>query len=117
VLVVDDDECVRELMGLVLEGELGIRPVLVEDGAQALRALHECEAKLVVTDVQMPNVDGIEFIRTIRASPAHRALPVMVVSASPDARRAALAAGGDDYLDKPFDLDALVAKASRYLAA
>jgi two-component system, chemotaxis family, sensor kinase CheA len=105
VLVVDDTAVVRELERSILE-EAGYRVRTAADGRLALAALADTPADLVVTDVEMPNCDGLELTRAIRAQPALTGLPVVVVtSRSSDAdRRQAMDAGADAYLVKG-DLD------------
>jgi two-component system chemotaxis sensor kinase CheA len=105
VLVVDDTAVVRELERSILE-QAGYRVRTAGDGHQALAALADAPADLVVTDVDMPNCDGLELTRSIRAEPALAGLPVVVVtSKAGDAdRRRAMDAGADAYLVKG-DLD------------
>ena len=105
VLVVDDTAVVRELERSILE-QAGYRVRTAGDGHQALAALADAPADLVVTDVDMPNCDGLQLTRSIRAEPSLAGLPVLVVtSKSTDAdRRRALEAGADAYLRKG-DLD------------
>jgi two-component system chemotaxis sensor kinase CheA len=105
VLVVDDTAVVRELERSILE-QAGYRVRTAGDGRQALAALADAPADLVVTDVDMPNCDGLQLTRSIRAEPALAGLPVLVVtSKSSDAdRRRALEAGADAFLSKG-DLD------------
>jgi two-component system, chemotaxis family, sensor kinase CheA len=96
---------VRELERSILEGA-GYRVRTAADGRLALVALADTPADLVVTDVEMPNCDGLELTRAIRAEPGLAGLPVVVVtSRSPEAdRRLAMEAGADAYLVKG-DLD------------
>jgi two-component system, chemotaxis family, sensor kinase CheA len=105
VLVVDDTAVVRELERSILE-QAGYRVRTAGDGHQALAALADAPADLVVTDLDMPNCDGLELTRSIRAEPALAGLPVVVVtSKAGDAdRRRAMDAGADAYLVKG-DLD------------
>jgi two-component system, chemotaxis family, sensor kinase CheA len=105
VLVVDDTAVVRELERSILEGA-GYRVRTAADGRLALVALADTPADLVVTDVEMPNCDGLELTRAIRAEPGLAGLPVVVVtSRSSEAdRRLAMEAGADAYLVKG-DLD------------
>src|SRR5215218_34846 len=105
VLVVDDTAVVRELERSILE-EAGYRVRTAADGRLALAALADTPADLVVTDVEMPNCDGLELTRAIRGQPALTGLPVLVVTskASDADRRLAMDAGADAYLVKG-DLD------------
>jgi two-component system chemotaxis sensor kinase CheA len=105
VLVVDDTAVVRELERSILE-EAGYQVRTARDGREALAALAGTPADLVVTDVDMPNCDGLELTRSIRAEPALAGLPVVIVTskAGEADRRLALEAGADAYLRKG-DLD------------
>jgi two-component system chemotaxis response regulator CheY len=116
VLVVDDSGPARLLIRQALDGwarKTG-RPIEVveaENGFEALRELPRTGFDLVLTDVNMPTLSGLELIRMIRARPEQRTLPVVAVSTERDAQDAsrALKAGADAYLGKPFDAEALEA--------
>jgi len=118
VLVVDDTAVVRELERSILE-QAGYRVRTAGDGHQALAALADAPADLVVTDVDMPNCDGLELTRSIRAEPALAGLPVVVVTSNVgDAdRRRAMDAGADAYLVKgELDQRALLEVVGRLLS-
>jgi two-component system chemotaxis sensor kinase CheA len=117
VLVVDDTTVVRELERSILE-EAGYRVRTAADGRLALAALADTPADLVLTDVEMPNCDGLELTRAIRADPGLTALPVVVVTsrASDADRRLAMEAGADAYLAKgELDRRALLEVVGRLL--
>lgn len=109
VLVVDDDRGVREALrrGLALEN-FQVREA--EDGRAASAAIAERPPSVVVLDVSMPGMSGIEVLRTLRAE--GRTLPVCILSARDevDDRVAGLAAGADDYVVKPFSVAELAAR-------
>ena len=110
ILVVDDERAVRESLRRALELE-GYGVELAEDGEQALRRLeHEPSPDLVVLDVLMPGVDGLEVCRRVRQSGS--SVPVLMLTARTevDSRVAGLDAGADDYLPKPFTLAELLAR-------
>lgn len=109
VLVVDDDKAVRESLRRSLEFN-GFRVSLAEDGAEALAGIGSMRPDVVVMDVMMPRLDGIETTRALRA--AGNDVPVLVLTAR-DAvgdRVSGLDAGADDYLTKPFALEELLAR-------
>jgi two-component system response regulator MprA len=108
VLVVDDDQAVRESLRRSLEFN-GYAVRLATDGAEALAVMPDSDPDVVVMDVMMPRVDGIEATRQLRAT--GNRVPVLVLTAR-DAvgdRVEGLDAGADDYLTKPFALAQLLA--------
>jgi len=109
VLVVDDDKAVRESLRRSLEFN-GYTVGLAGDGAEALAAIAATAPDVVVMDVMMPRLDGLEATRALRA--AGHDLPILVLTAR-DAvgdRVEGLDAGADDYLTKPFALEELLAR-------
>jgi two-component system chemotaxis sensor kinase CheA len=117
VMVVDDALMVRELQRSILErGGYTVRTA--SDGAEALAMLAEQPADLVVTDVEMPNMDGVTLIKRIRAHPRFANIPVLIVSshASDEDHQLGLEAGADAYIVKAsFDEAGLLNAVSRLL--
>jgi two-component system response regulator MprA len=111
ILVVDDDAAVRESLGRALRLE-GYEVEMASDGAEALERLlgNGDDPDLVVLDVLMPNVDGLEVCRTLRRTGSR--LPVLMLTARDQVadRVAGLDAGADDYVVKPFALAELLAR-------
>ncbi|MFT4036956.1 MAG: response regulator transcription factor [Thermomicrobiales bacterium] len=114
ILVVEDEPGIAGFVrrGLTFEG---YEVEVVTDGAAALRALRDRPPDLLILDVMVPGVDGLEIARRLRAAESLEALPATPVlmltarDAVPD-RVAGLRAGADDYLIKPFDFDELLAR-------
>jgi two-component system, OmpR family, response regulator MprA len=109
VLVVDDDRAVRESLRRSLEFN-GFEVALASDGAEALAGIAATDPDVVVMDVMMPRLDGIEATKALRT--AGNDLPILVLTAR-DAvgdRVEGLDAGADDYLTKPFALQELLAR-------
>ncbi len=110
ILVVDDERAVRESLRRALELE-GYGVELAEDGEQALRRLElEPPPDVVVLDVLMPGVDGLEVCRRVRQSGSSVPVLMLTARAEVDSRVAGLDAGADDYLPKPFALAELLAR-------
>ena len=112
VLIVDDHNFNRELLQLILEDN-GYSSVQVSDGAEACRIIDDDDSiDLVLMDVMMPNMDGIEATRIIKTKLKSRFLPILFVTGLDDEKNleACLEAGGDDFLPKPICEGVLIAK-------
>ncbi|MEI7560788.1 MAG: response regulator transcription factor, partial [Actinomycetes bacterium] len=109
VLVVDDDEGVRRALEMALKGE-GLTVRAVQDGVRALAAVEIDPPAMIVLDVTMPGIDGVEVTRQLRGRGDN--MPILILSARDgvDDRVVGLEAGADDYLVKPFALEELLAR-------
>ena len=104
ILVVDDFPTMRRIVRNLLK-ELGFTNVEeAEDGQQALEFLSQGSFELVISDWNMPNLDGLEMLRRVRANPATTTLPVLMVTAEAKKENiiAAAQAGASGYVVKPF---------------
>ncbi|HEY2833046.1 MAG TPA: response regulator transcription factor [Sporichthyaceae bacterium] len=109
VLVVDDEPSLTDLLSMALRYE-GWQIKTAGDGAEALRTAREFRPDAVVLDIMLPDIDGLELLRRLRADTAD--IPVLFLTAKDDVadRIAGLTAGGDDYVTKPFSLEEVVAR-------
>ena len=124
VLVVDDDHHAVRIVGDFLEAN-GFEAVAAFDGHEALARFHDDGPfDVIVLDVMMPGIDGLEVCRRLKASPQGQLTPVLLLSARSDTRSriAGLYGGADDYVSKPVDLyelaarlDALIRVRDRYI--
>jgi two-component system response regulator MtrA len=108
ILVVDDDTALAEMIGIVLRTE-GFDPVFCEDGAQAVDTFRSSKPDLVLLDLMLPGLDGIEVCSRIRAESG---TPVIMLTAKSDTADVVkgLESGADDYMVKPFNPKELVAR-------
>jgi signal transduction histidine kinase len=115
VLLVDDSADMREYVGGVLARYFTVDSA--SDGEVALRKMQAIVPDLVLTDVMMPNLDGVGLLRAIRADARTRSVPVILLSAraGEEARVDGLNAGADDYLTKPFSARELVARVRTHI--
>jgi two-component system response regulator MtrA len=108
VLVVDDDLALAEMLGIVLRSD-GFEPVFVADGGLALQAFRESKPDIVLLDLMLPGISGIDVCRTIRAESG---TPIIMLTAKTDTVDVVLGleSGADDYVVKPFKPKELVAR-------
>ena len=115
VLIVDDDQKVCALLAELIENE-GYEVVSATDGGSALELVNSFEPDVVISDVVMPVVDGIELCRQIKQEPRTADIPVLLVSGLRNALEDSLeglTAGADDYLNVPFRNEELLVKVAR----
>ncbi len=108
ILVVDDDTALAEMIGIVLRTE-GFEPSFCEDGSAALDAFHTSRPDLVLLDLMLPGIDGIEVCARIREESG---VPIIMLTAKSDTSDVVkgLESGADDYVVKPFNPKELVAR-------
>ena len=113
LLIVDDEPGIRQLLTLVF-GRVGHQMRAAENGRRAMELLREESADLIISDVRMPDMGGIELLRAARELVPDVAVVMMTAFATVDTAREAFKLGADDFITKPFDVDELkliVAKA------
>jgi CheY-like chemotaxis protein len=114
ILVVDDNTDHRELIVIMLEAE-GYEVVTAKDGSEGLEQLQANQPNLVICDVMMPGIDGIQMVKMLRQLPEQKSTPVLMITAHGDVRESAINAGANQTLGKPFDLDELITEVRKIL--
>jgi len=117
ILVVDDDPHIRELLMFALD-KAGMRPSEASDGEEALAAIGREMPDLMVLDINMPRLNGLDLCRRLRAgNPAAASLPILFLSSRDDEidRIVGIEIGGDDYVVKPFSPREVVARVGAIL--
>jgi phosphate regulon transcriptional regulator PhoB len=111
VLIVEDEPDIRDLLVFHLERE-GYQVVKCRNGEEALRAAHASPPDLVLLDLMLPEMDGLEVCRRLRQDPATQSLPIVMLTARGDEvdRVLGLEMGADDYVVKPFSPRELIAR-------
>jgi two-component system chemotaxis response regulator CheY len=110
ILVVDDSGTVRQQVSMALK-QAGFAIVEAADGVEALAAIESNRAiDMVVCDVNMPNLNGLEMVERIKSDPQHKALPILMLTTEgqPSMIRRAKEAGAVGWIVKPFDANQLV---------
>lgn len=117
IMTVDDAATIRKMVSWTLKGA-GHEVVEASDGVEALQALALNTVDMVISDINMPNMDGIEFTRQMRARPEYAKIPVILLTTESDAEKKAAgkAAGATGWMVKPFNQDALLAIVAKVLA-
>lgn len=110
VLIIDDSSATRAYIRAALEAEDDMEVMEATSGFDALRILPRSRFDLLLVDINMPNINGLELISFIRRSETHRETPLMIISteASERDRSRAFQLGANAYLAKPFTADALL---------
>jgi two-component system chemotaxis response regulator CheY len=110
VMVVEDSAAMRGLIASVLAQISGCEVVEVSTGFEALRQLPRSAVDLIVTDINMPDINGLELLSFVRRSPTLCNVPVLVVTSEGSERdkEKALALGANAYLVKPFEAEGLL---------
>ncbi|MBB5685238.1 response regulator [Sphingobium boeckii] len=114
ILTVDDSASMRMLLKASLTAQ-GFRIESANDGAHGLERMHEVMPDLLITDINMPKMDGFELIEAVRVVPEFRGTPILVLSTefSEDKKTRAREAGATGWITKPFDADKLGAAIRR----
>lgn len=117
ILVVDDSGTMRHVERLTLQ-ELGYTDVKeANDGAEALKEVELEKFDLILMDWNMPNLSGLEALKRLKANPAHKAIPVVMVTSDAEKEHVmeAIKAGAANYILKPFSAERLKQKLAPYL--
>ena len=116
ILAVDDSASMRSLVNFVLD-EAGFDVVMAEDGQEALEVAQSKEFDLVLTDINMPRMDGIELIKELRQLPTYKFIPLLVLTteSGTEKKMEGKAAGATGWIVKPFQPNQLVSVIERVL--
>ncbi len=117
ILTVDDSRTMRDMLNLTLSGA-GFRVVQAEDGMHGLEVLQREIPQVIITDINMPKLDGFGFIEGVRKTERYRATPILVLTTESDAEKKMRArrAGATGWIVKPFDAVKLVEVVRRVAA-
>ncbi|MEW5008255.1 MAG: response regulator [Cycloclasticus sp.] len=116
IMIVDDSASIRQVVGLTLKGA-GFDVIDAVDGVDALKKLDGVKIHLLITDVNMPNMDGITLVQEAKKLPAYKFTPMMMLTteASDEKKQAGRAAGAKAWLVKPFQPPMLLAAVSKLI--
>ena len=119
ILVVEDSSSMRAYLTTMIEadGGEGLEIVEASSGFEALKILPHHTFHAILTDINMPDINGLELVSFLKNHPAYRSIPIMVISteSSEEDRRRAASLGAEEYLVKPFEVSELIEKLGRLL--
>lgn len=117
ILIVEDNALSRKLFNDLLEAH-GYATVATASGREALDLAQSASPDLIVMDIQLPELSGIEVTRRLKSDPRTRGIPIVVVTASsvPGLRREVLDSGCDGFIEKPINIDGFLREIARHLA-
>jgi two-component system, chemotaxis family, chemotaxis protein CheY len=116
IMTVDDSPSVRELVAQTLR-DAGFAVIEAEDGADALSKLETNDPDMIFTDLNMPRLNGIEFIRQTRTLPCHKYVPIVMLTSefSPAQKQAGRDAGASGWILKPFTPEEVLSVIKKFL--
>ncbi len=116
ILIVDDSESIREVVGFTLENA-GHEVYVAKDGVDALRLLDGREINLIITDLHMPNMNGIELIKEVRKTDSYKRIPILFLTTESQVSKKmeAKEAGATGWIIKPFVPRKLLAALNKVL--
>ena len=115
ILVCDDEQEILDITKLILE-DSGYEVTALINSNEVISYIEKQQPDILLIDLWMPGMSGDQVIEQLRTKANIANLPIIVISASKDGRQVAFAAGADDFLDKPYDIDTLLAMVEKYLA-
>ncbi|CAN7642803.1 response regulator [Phenylobacterium sp. LjRoot225] len=117
ILTVDDSRTMRDMLRMALV-DAGFEVVQAEDGVHGLEVLLGAKPDVIITDINMPRMDGYGFMEGVRSDPQHRAIPILVLTTESSAEKKMRArdAGATGWIVKPFDPQKLVDAINRVAA-
>ncbi len=116
ILMIDDSATMRQLLNTTLT-DAGHQVVQAKDGVEGFQAAQRCSPKVVITDINMPRMDGLTLIKKLRALPNYKRTPIIVLTTEVDGKKKQIAkmAGATGWVTKPFDPPKLLAAIKRVL--
>lgn len=117
MLIGEDEPDNQVILQTVVESLVGVRADVAGDGLAVLASIQRERPSVILLDLMMPGLDGFQVTRQLKGNPETATIPIVAISAMarPDDRAAALAAGCDEFVRKPFELDDLEAVIRSYL--
>lgn len=109
ILIVDDSATMRSMLVSIIEEIKDVQPIEAANGFEALKALPQQSFDLIITDINMPEINGLEIVHFVKNNPTYQKIPLIIISTEhgqADVKKG-LALGAQKYITKPFDPDQL----------
>ena len=116
-LIVEDSPMMRQLLVFALARVKNLRVTEADDGVDGLRKLATGKFDIVLTDINMPIMDGLKLVRRVRTDPVHKDVPIVIITteSAEEDRQRALALGANAYITKPIQAPRVIAKVKELL--
>ncbi len=117
VLVVEDSPMMRQLLVFALSRVKNLRITEADDGVDGLRKLAAARFDIILTDINMPIMDGLKLVKRVRSDPTHKDTPIIVITTegSAEDRQRAMQLGANAYITKPIQAPQVIAKVKELL--
>jgi len=117
ILLVEDNNAMRNLVSTALDQHLDVDVFEAENGFAALKLIPDNDFQLIITDINMPDINGLELISFLRQHPTYKEVPILIITteAGEEDRKRGLAIGANGYLVKPFSEGELVNLVQQHL--
>lgn len=112
ILVVDDDPDIGTMLKMMLEYK-GYAVTLLSNASQTERLLHDQPTDIVILDMLIAGINGVDVCRSIKNNPLSAHVPVLMISALPDARKVCIDGGANDFISKPFEMEDILARVDK----
>jgi two-component system, chemotaxis family, chemotaxis protein CheY len=116
-LIVEDSPMMRQLLVFALARIKNLRVTEADDGIDGMRKLANAKFDLIITDINMPIMDGLKLVKRVRSDPTHKETPIIIITTegSQEDRQRALALGANAYITKPIQAPQVIAKVKELL--
>lgn len=112
ILVVDDDPDIGSMIKMMLEFK-GYEATVMDRAEKVAASLSDTSVDLIIMDMLLSGINGVDICKTIKDNPATGQIPVIMISAHPNAKEICMNAGADDFVSKPFDMDDMLGRVGR----
>ena len=112
ILIIEDSPTMRQLISFALKRLQGVRIVEANDGVDGLKKLSADRFDLILTDINMPIMDGLKLVKRVRTDPVHKDVPIVIITteSAEEDRQRALSLGANAYITKPIQAPQVIAK-------